>query len=823
MTNEINNPELELAWDFVEKTDRSIFLTGKAGTGKTTFLHKIKAESLKRMIVVAPTGVAAINAKGVTIHSFFQLPFGPIIPDGSQFQQRGNYKMRFGRQKIDIIKTLDLLVIDEISMVRADLLDGIDQVLRRYKDPNKVFGGVQVLMIGDLQQLAPVVKPNEWSMLEPYYETAFFFSSQSFQQANTIGIELQHIYRQDNQQFITILNEIRNNQLSQESANQLNKRFHPGFQATKDEGYITLTTHNNRAAKMNNEQLRNINKQSYFCEAEIKGTFNEQAFPTLTRLELKQGAQVMFIKNDPSPEKRYFNGKIGTIMHLDNEGVAVKCPGEEALIIATRETWENVKYTINPDNKEITEDFVGSFTQMPLRLAWAITIHKSQGLTFDKAIIDAEASFTHGQTYVALSRCRSLEGLVLKSRISDSSIITDPQVLTYTRQVQENPPTNNDFTESQARFQLNLMADLYDYSAFVYPLKRCLGIYYKNKNSIKGNTLDPLNTMLDNGVNRLIGISMSFGKQVQSLVKDIQLPENSDLIQGRLKKATAYFIEQTELFIKKPLSDFSFNTDNKETIKNINKQLKIIEELLEYKLTCLNDMKDGFNSQLYLQSKSKALLYNSQPSKTKKEYIDTTEHPELFEQLKEFRLGISRAEEIAAFQIFTQQTLYEMCNSFPTTLPQLKSIHGMGKVRVEKYGEDIVEIISKYAKQHKLSPKPTKQKNKKAKIKKGATQQESLTLFKKGLTVVEIAEQRGLVESTIEGHLSNFIVSGEIAIQELMALDKYHKIKSATEKIKFEGLSDLKTKLDDVYSFAELRMSLMAIEYSEKDEECCQQ
>jgi len=404
------NPELELAVQFIEKTDRNLFITGKAGTGKTTFLHKIKSESLKRMVIVAPTGVAAINAKGVTIHSFFQMPFGPILPN--QIANTSNAQRKFSKTKIDIIKSLDLIIIDEISMVRADLLDGIDQVMRRYKNRNKVFGGAQILMIGDLQQLAPVVRPNEWSLLQQHYNTVYFFSSKAYQEANVVSIELKHIYRQKNEDFIKILNEIRTDTLSDASAEVLNKNYNPSFSPSKEEGYITLTTHNNRANLINNSELNKLKNRSYFFDAEISGKFNENAFPNSERLELKIGAQVMFIKNDSSPEKRYFNGKIGIVTDISKENVTVQCANEIDEIVTEKEMWDNVNYSINEETKAIKEDIIGSFTQIPLRLAWAITIHKSQGLTFERAIIDAEASFAHGQTYVALSRCTSLEGLV---------------------------------------------------------------------------------------------------------------------------------------------------------------------------------------------------------------------------------------------------------------------------------------------------------------------------------------------------------------------------------------------------------------------------
>lgn len=339
------NPELELALNFIEKTDRNLFITGKAGTGKTTFLHKIKNESLKRMVVVAPTGVAAINAKGVTIHSFFQLPFGPILPNITS--KKSTIQRKFSKTKIDIIKSLDLVIIDEISMVRADVLDGIDQVLKRYKNKNKVFGGVQIVMIGDLQQLSPVVKPQEWDLLRAHYNTVYFFSSIAFQEANTIAIELKHIYRQKNEDFITILNEIRNDTLSEKSATILNERYNPTFSPTKKEGYITLTTHNKRANLINDSELSKLKNKSFFFDAEISGKFNENSYPNSERLELKVDSQVMFIKNDSSPEKRYFNGKIGIITAISKETVTVQCTNEVDEIVTEREVWDNLTYSIN--------------------------------------------------------------------------------------------------------------------------------------------------------------------------------------------------------------------------------------------------------------------------------------------------------------------------------------------------------------------------------------------------------------------------------------------------------------------------------------------
>ncbi len=534
----LKNPELELASDFVEKTDRSIFLTGRAGTGKTTFLHSIKLNSLKRLVVVAPTGVAAINAKGVTIHSFFQMPFGPILPDAGQMpNSRTSFNRKFNRNKIDIIRSLDLLIIDEISMVRADLLDGIDQVLRRYKDRAKVFGGVQVLMIGDLQQLSPVVKNNEWEMLKTYYKTPYFFSSRAFQQCDAIGIELQHIYRQDNEKFIGILNEIRNNKLTAKSANELNKRYMPDFIPAKDDGYITLTTHNNRANDMNRLELKKIKSKSFFYTADVEGKFPEYSYPTYKELELKKDAQVMFIKNDSSPEKRYFNGKIGKIIHLNAEEITVQCSGDAFEIVCKREIWENMTYSIDQKSKEISENWIGSFSQIPLRLAWAITIHKSQGLTFDKAIIDAKASFAHGQTYVALSRCRTLEGIVLKSAISEKSIINDSRVLSFNKNIEDNPPTDDILKESLKIYQLNLISELFNYYTFLYPVKRLIDIYYKNRSSLEGRIIEPLTILKEEGIVKLLQISDGFSNQLKELSEEIPDPEKKCYYSGTDSKS----------------------------------------------------------------------------------------------------------------------------------------------------------------------------------------------------------------------------------------------------------------------------------------------
>jgi len=796
------NYELELALNFIEKTDRNLFITGKAGTGKTTFLHQIKNESLKRMVIVAPTGVAAINAKGVTIHSFFQMPFGPILPNQTQNNQQ---QRRFSKTKIDIIKSLDLVIIDEISMVRADLLDGIDQVMRRYKNRTKVFGGAQVLMIGDLQQLAPVVKPNEWSLLKNHYETVYFFSSKAYQEANVVSIELKHIYRQKNEDFIHVLNEIRNDNLSDKSAKILNQRYQPNFSPTKDDGYITLTTHNKRANLINDSELNKIKNRSYFFEAEVTGKFNENAFPNDEKLELKVGAQVMFIKNDSSPEKRYFNGKIGIVTDISRDSVTVQCANEVDEIVTERENWDNINYSINDDTKALKEEIIGSFKQIPLRLAWAITIHKSQGLTFEKAIIDAEASFAHGQTYVALSRCTSLEGLVLKTPITSNAIINDKTVSIFNDSVEENHPDETILNASEKEFQLNLISELFDYQPFLYPITRLIDIFYKNQTSIKGDVIDHLQTIKDDGVVALMKVSNGFKHQLQKLSENNVLAENSTQIQERFTKGVAYFINHTKSNLQKPLDTISFSSDNKAVKKDFSKQFDTLQEKLEEKLFALQKMSNGFKVQEYLHVRANAVLQKTEATKKKK--LSSKRDPILALKLRELRDEIRVAENIPAFQIFTQETLYAMCDLLPRTEKELLKIAGMGKIRVSKYGSEILEVIEKYCIENGINKF-----NEQKKEDKKPTKQITFELFKSGLTIKEIAKQRGLTSGTIESHLASYIPSGEVDILELIPLKKYKKIITEIESVAFKNLTELKEKVDKSFTFMELRMILLSLE-----------
>lgn len=442
-----DNPAFRHAVSFVNQTNRLIYLTGRAGTGKTTFLRYIRQHSHKKMVVAAPTGVAAMNAGGMTLHSLFWLPFGLFVPqhlqafpedmDVAVYDRRRLFgKVRLTTRRRAMLSEIELLVIDEVSMVRADTLDAIDAILKSVRRDARPFGGLQVLFIGDLYQLPPVVRESEWRIMENYYKSPFFFDAQVLKDHPPVMLELDKVYRQSDAGFISLLNAIRNNVCTPQELEQLNRYYRPDFVPSEEEAYITLTSHNRRADEINRNALAALAGQSVTLSARIKGDFSEALYPADTDLQLKVGAQVMFIRNDSGEDRRYFNGKIGHIQHIDSSGdsliVGFPTDGDsEDTVEVKREVWENIRYDYDRDNDRIHEDVLGTFSQFPLRLAWAITIHKSQGLTFDRAIIDAGASFAAGQVYVALSRLTSLEGLVLKSPIPPHSIRTDQVVLDF--------------------------------------------------------------------------------------------------------------------------------------------------------------------------------------------------------------------------------------------------------------------------------------------------------------------------------------------------------------------------------------------------------
>ena len=553
------NNALNTAWEFVEKTGKSVFLTGKAGTGKTTFLRKVVEESRKRVVVVAPTGIAAINAGGVTIHSFFQLPLHPFIP-GAKIES----KFAFSKEKRSIIKTMDLLIIDEISMVRSDLLDAVDSVLRRFRNRLKPFGGVQLLMIGDLQQLTPVITDEEIQLLAPYYSSPYFFSSRALSQVDYVTIELKDVYRQQDDAFISILNSVRCGRPSPDVIRALNQRYDPNFIPSSDEGYIRLTTHNNIANSYNEQQLDMIDEPIHCFDAVIDGNFPEYSYPTEARLELKVGAQVMFVKNDPSAERRYFNGKIGVVTDFYEEYILVQCPGDDDKIAVEPLEWENCRYVINEQTQEMETEVVGIFKQYPLRLAWAITIHKSQGLTFDKAIIDAASSFASGQVYVALSRCRTLEGMVLATPLRQDAVITDHRVDDYIDGQEEAAQRSVVRLESiKEEYYKELLGELFDFKELASLQKRMLGICMEFPSGTVVGLAQKHNDIL-NSLNETV---VPVGAKWQRLIMQKPYQEvSSQEFSARVKNGCAYFLSELDGMY----GDFLDKTRN---IKAENKEL----------------------------------------------------------------------------------------------------------------------------------------------------------------------------------------------------------------------------------------------------------
>ncbi|MFY9150602.1 MAG: helix-turn-helix domain-containing protein [Prolixibacteraceae bacterium] len=816
------NPQLELAFNFLQFTNQNIFLTGKAGTGKTTFLRNLKKMSPKRMVVVAPTGVAAINAGGVTIHSFFQMSFGPQIPvDPDQQRQMavpadGNVAAgikRFSREKINIMRSLDLLVIDEISMVRADILDGIDEVLRRYKNRYKPFGGVQLLMIGDLQQLAPVIKDDEWQILKPYYDTCFFFSSRALNRSKFIGIELKHIFRQTDQKFIDLLNKVRENRMDETTLQELNKRYIPDFNPDEKEGYITLTTHNYQSQQINDTKLNQVKAKSHKYKAEVKGEFPEYSYPTDPELELKVGAQVMFVKNDPSLDKRFYNGKIGKITNIFDEVIEVFCPGDFLPIDVEKTEWQNAKYTLNESTQEIEEDVIGTFTQYPLKLAWAITIHKSQGLTFERAIIDARSSFAHGQVYVALSRCKTLEGLVLSSPIAGHSVKNDTTVIQFSEDVERRQPGQAELEQSRREYVYQLLSDLFDFK----PMQRQIGylerLAEEHSAQLLGNLKVQVQQMIRPVQAELIDVAGKFENQIRQLIATTSNAEENEQLQERVMKASGYFFEKLQLLIEQPFSEATFETDNKAIRKSISETADKLQKEIHTKKVCLELCKNGFNIKSYLVTKAKSAIEIPETSRQGKTSAGTsgfTQHPEFYAKLKKWREEKAEQLYVEISKILPQKTLHAIVQALPASGAELKAVKGMGGTRMKQFGKDILELVIAFRREKGMNlPVGAEKEAEKAGL---SSQEISLEFFKSGKSVAEIAKERNLAMSTIEGHLALFVGTGELNLDQLVEPKKSKVILAFLEKHKTSQVTEIRSGLGNDYSYAEIRFVFKHLE-----------
>jgi hypothetical protein len=805
------NPQLELAFDYVRNTHKNIFLTGKAGTGKTTFLHQVQRESPKRMVIVAPTGVAAINAGGMTIHSFFQLPFGPYLPGNTADPAR---QRQFSREKIRLIQSLDLLVIDEISMVRADVLDAIDDVLRRYRDRYKPFGGVQLLMIGDLHQLPPIVKDEEWYLLRDHYQTMYFFGSQALRSSDPVSIELKHIYRQSDTTFIDLLNKVRNNQMDDAVLALLNSRFVANFKPTEAEPYITLTAHNASAQEINGEKLRAIVQQQQSFKATIEGDFPAFAYPADELFECKMDAQVMFVKNDMNREKRFYNGKIGKITGFRQGVIYVRCPGESEDIEVQPAEWTNVKYKLNEQTKEVEEQLLGTFTQYPLKLAWAITIHKSQGLTFERAIIDAQAAFAHGQVYVALSRCKSFEGIVLRSKIVPSSVRTDQVVKTYTDEADKNAPDEAHLSRSKADFQQSLIQELFDFSRLRRQFTQMNRVFLEHEKTLHPEAGQFIRAMETQAIEQVFALAERFKPQIAQYFSEPTLPEDNQELQARLQKAGAYFGEKLGKELLPAARGIHFLTDNKSVLKVAQETLEGLQKEIFVKNACFSNVQSGFSATLYLRAKADAEL-DFRVAKTalatqasSQQFIPvSTPHPALFAQLKQWREDLAEVAGLERYQIMHTKTLLELVQLLPQNLAALKKVKGIGEAKVKQFGEELIAMIQAYCVEHHIEADqlPEIPLEKPAKTE---TKTLSLEMFKSGKTIDEIAQERGFVRSTIEGHLATFVGLGELDVFKIMEREPVQEIEQFFREKNTQISSEAKAHFEEKYSYGEIKMVL---------------
>ncbi|MDR0789240.1 MAG: AAA family ATPase [Bacteroidales bacterium] len=687
------NYQLELARKYVEQTNVNVFLTGKAGTGKTTFLKDIVATLFKRFVVLAPTGVAALNAQGVTIHSFFQLDFAPFIPNSS-YSERGR---AIKRDKLNIIRSLDLIIIDEISMVRADVLDAVDDILRKVRRNSKPFGGVQMLLIGDLLQLPPVAVDNEWDFLCQYYNTPYFFSSYSLQKSRFVTITLEKVFRQSDERFIDILNSVRDNQITQAAIDKLNERYIPDFKS--EENYIQLCTHNYQAKEINDTMLASIKSKTYCYEATVEGEFAESLYPNGKVLELKVGAQVMFIKNDfgNGSKRQYYNGKIGRVIELTDERIVVEDEDKQKIYVH-KDTWRNYRYNLNKANRSIEQNIIGTFTQYPLKTAWAITIHKSQGLTFEKAIIDSNKAFANGQVYVALSRCRSLEGLVLSSVFNPYSVKVDYQVTSFNENQQEKQPDEATLNDDKEKYALESVKELFDFGSLNSMLERLYRLNEEDVARFYASAAEKIKDNISIAKDKIVDVSIKFCKQLERLPKN-----GNNIIKERVNKAQQYFITELDSLNVLILLLQHLEFDNKEINEGIETLTNEIAMEKEIKHRLLKNIEEkDFDVISYVQLRNDLLAQGEKlklSSITKPENIKTAEkedidNHELYEALRQWRLQVSKELNMPAYVVLSQKALINISNQTPTTMKQLATIKGIGKKTMEKYGESIMEIIA---------------------------------------------------------------------------------------------------------------------------------
>lgn len=746
----------EYTLQFINQTNKSVFLTGKAGTGKTTLLKEIIATSHKNTVVVAPTGIAALNAGGVTIHSMFQLPFSAFIPDykvvntnspNFKFESKSTLSKHFrmNATKKQVLLNLELLIIDEVSMLRPDVLDAIDFMLQKVRKVDAPFGGVQTLFIGDLLQLPPVIKQEEWYELKHYYAGMFFFHAQVIRQQPPLYIELEKIYRQEDDTFISILNNLRNNTITTENLAVLNQYVQPDFNIKNHNGCIIVTTHNAKADDINKAALAELKSKTITYFPELVEDFPEKIYPIEPKMDLKVGAQVMFIKNDISYEKKYFNGKIGTITSLADKEILVHFPEENKTIEVDLYTWENIKYTVNPDTKEIEETVIGTFSHYPLKLAWAITVHKSQGLTFDHAALDVSRVFAPGQAYVALSRLRSLNGLILLSPIQLNGISSDTDVLNYANNKADETLLQQSLAVETKQFLRIELCKSFDFRQLAQEWRNHMFSY---NNEIGNSTKSKYKIWAQQNetiVAALLDTSQKFISQIQKIC----LQETIDIpfLAERCEAAYQYYFKTLDYQVTDLLLKIA-------EVSNLKKVKTFHDELLEL---------EEIQVKTVLQLKKSVLL------------------------VKNLVNGI----EFNKKTMSSDDMKYYKINKIGSLSEQFKQIDGF----VER---EFSEVFSKKTKTKKTKEKSTTPKK--------TTLEITLEYWKENLSIHEIAAKRKLTLSSVYAHFTKLIQMEVIELSDLLPEDKILALKKAFEGYNNEGLGLLKDKYGDEFSWDELRL-----------------
>ncbi|OGU56337.1 MAG: hypothetical protein A2315_11470 [Ignavibacteria bacterium RIFOXYB2_FULL_35_12] len=825
--------EFNLAYRFVTETNQNIFLTGKAGTGKTTFLKYLRQNSIKKTVVAAPTGVAAINANGVTLHSLFQLPFGIILPDLNFIRDTENSfinhplisKIHYSSEKLDLLRSIELLIIDEASMLASYILDAIDVILRYVRrKPDLPFGGVQLLLIGDLYQLPPVVKREDWEILQDYYSSIFFFDSFVLRDNLPIVIELKEIFRQKDEKFIEILNGIRNNDITEENFKLLNSRLLRNFRPNDNDGYITLTTHNYQSGEINERKLNHLSSRTHFFQAEIIGEFPENIFPAEMELKLKSGAQVMFLKND-TEGKQYFNGKIGVITKLDGSTIKVKCKDDFDEIEVKKCEWQNIKYKMDAETREITEEVLGSFTQYPLRLAWAITIHKSQGLTFEKAVIDAEKAFAIGQVYVALSRCTSLEGLVLSSPVYRNFLGAHEDLQEWQNKNQYKNLIQL-FIESRQNYIFQELQNIFTWKNWHSELKELSEFIWENQIKISSEATKWIRELMEKQ-KELSDVSEKFKQTIVRLNKDNLPIENNENLQKRIKDAAKYFYDEISkwnaLFTNHPLS-----VDTKKLARKIDRWLEEISQLIQDILLKINYCKNGFLLDDYLQSyaneslaqKNRKSFPQSGIKKIRSSYAKDETFPKpnkdiphqlLYRSLVELRNNMASKSSLPNYMVFNNRSIKNICNSLPLTEDELLNVKGFGHVKVKIHGGKILSLVKDYCLTNNIQPvqRIINRSDNLNQSLKPDTVEETIKYFREGKNIEQIAKERNLVLNTVESHFAQAIKQNLIRIDEVMPMDEVKIISEYFPKdLDDVRLTPIKEKAPQEVSYGKLRMIL---------------